>query len=363
MAKELLGDPSRRDQSEVQVECHSLVESVPICSDLERFVARSPAASMSHDPRWLGVLARGLKHVALQLSARLDGEIVGFLPLTFVKSILFGRYLVSLPYLNGGGVLADSDSVANRLIDKAVELSEQYDVRFLELRHENAWPHQALSATRTDKLHMRLELPATVDQLWARLRAKVRNQVRKGESQSFAVQWGREELLSDFYRVFSHNMRDLGTPVFGCALFCEILAAFPAEAEFCVLRLGGRPVAAALLVHGKRKTDVPSASSLRRYNSTNANMYMYWRLLCRAVERGQDQFDFGRSSPDSGTYRFKEQWGAQPTPSAWQYHIRHGEVDQMRPDNARFGRLIRIWQRLPVPLTRWIGPPIVRGIP
>jgi FemAB-related protein (PEP-CTERM system-associated) len=363
MAKELLGDPSSLYQGEVQVECHNLAESDPIRSELMRFVARSPMASMSHDPRWLGVLAKGLKHVSLQLCARLDGEIVGLLPLSLVKSILFGRYLVSLPYLNGGGVLANSDSIASRLIDKAVELSGHFDVRFLELRHENTWSHKGLSARRTDKLHMRLDLPATVDELWARLRAKVRNQVRKGEAQNFDVRWGREELLPDFYRVFSHNMRDLGTPVFGRSLFREILAAFPTEAEFCVLRLGTSPVAAALLVHGKGKTDVPSASSLRRYNATNANMFMYWRLLCRALERGQNRFDFGRSSPDSGTYRFKEQWGAQPTPSVWQYHIRSGAVDQMRPDNAKFGRLIRIWQRLPVPLTRWIGPPIVRGIP
>jgi FemAB-related protein (PEP-CTERM system-associated) len=177
------------------------------------------------------------------------------------------------------------------------------------------------------------------------------------------VQWGRENLLPDFYRVFSRNMRDLGTPVFGCSLFREILAAFAAEAELCVVRLDRRPVATALLIHNKGKTDVPSASSLRRYNGTNANMFMYWRLLCRALERGQNRFDFGRSSPGSGTYRFKEQWGAQPTPAVWQYHIREGNADQMRPDNAKFARLIRIWQRLPVPLTRWIGPAIVRGIP
>jgi FemAB-related protein (PEP-CTERM system-associated) len=277
--------------------------------------------------------------------------------------VLFGRFLVSLPYLNGGGVLAKNGFIANKLIDQSVQLAQQYDVRFLELRHESAWSHERLSGMRTDKSHMRLDLPATADELWSRLRAKVRNQVRKGEAQRFDLRWGQEEMLPDFYRVFSHNMRDLGTPVFGCSLFREILAAFTAEAELCVLRLDGRPVAAALLVHSKGITDVLSASSLRKYNSTNANMFMYWRLLCRAVERGQQRFDFGRSSPGSGTYRFKEQWGARPAPSVWQYHVRKGAIDQMRPDNARFGRLIRIWQRLPVPVTRWIGPVIVRGIP
>lgn len=90
---------------------------------------------------------------------------------------------------------------------------------------------------------------------------------------------------------------------------------------------------------------------------------MYWNLLLRAIDRGQQSFDFGRSSPDSPTYKFKEQWGAKPAPSVWHYHMRTGDISDMRPDNPRNQRMIKIWKRLPVPLTRVIGPPIVRGIP
>jgi len=92
-------------------------------------------------------------------------------------------------------------------------------------------------------------------------------------------------------------------------------------------------------------------------------MLLYWHLLVRAVERGQVFFDFGRSSEESNTYRFKKQWGATPFPAPWQYYLRQGTVGDMRPDNPKYQRLIRIWQRLPVGLTRLIGPPIVRGIP
>jgi FemAB-related protein (PEP-CTERM system-associated) len=271
--------------------------------------------------------------------------------------------LVSLPYLNGGGVLATDPLVAERLIDRAIQLAGELDVRFLELRHESPFSHPGLTEARTDKVHMRLALPPTTEELWTHLKAKVRNQVRKGEGQGFALHWGRENLLADFYRVFSQNMRDLGTPAYGRSLFREILAAFATEAEICVLRLGKQPVAAAILVHGESLTEVPSASSLRQFNSLNANMFMYWRLLCRAVDRGQRQFDFGRSSPGSGTFRFKEQWGARPSPSVWQYHVRRGSAASMRPDNPRFNRLIQIWRRLPVSLTRLVGPSIVRGIP
>ncbi len=90
---------------------------------------------------------------------------------------------------------------------------------------------------------------------------------------------------------------------------------------------------------------------------------MYWHLLERAIERGQQVFDFGRSSADSNTYRFKSQWGAQPHPAVWQYYVRQGSAGDMRPDNPKLQRRIRIWQRLPVWVTRLAGPPIIRGIP
>ena len=158
-------------------------------------------------------------------------------------------------------------------------------------------------------------------------------------------------------------MRDLGTPVYGQGLFRAILQQFPDRAEFCVVRSGSQPVAAALLLHGWGVTEVPSASSLRAFNSTNANMLMYWHLLRRAIERKQTIFDFGRSSEESNTYRFKRQWGALPERAEWQYYVRSGSAGDMRPDNPRYQRLIRIWQRLPVALTRLLGPAIVRGIP
>ena len=175
--------------------------------------------------------------------------------------------------------------------------------------------------------------------------------------------WGGEELLAEFYEVFSRNMRDLGTPVYGRQLFRSALRHFPGRAELCVVRAGEAPAAAALLLHGRGVTEVPSASSLRRYNPTCANMLLYWHLLERAVGRGQGAFEFGRSTVESNTYRFKRQWGAEPYPAEWQYYLRTGKAGEMRPDNPRYQRFIRLWQRLPVPVTRWLGPRIVRGVP
>ena len=392
-----LGTLARREENKDGQECPS--SGVSVTADprgWREFLAKHGYAGFQQWPEWSQALAKGLGHRSFFVQAKQGSELVGVLPLQLVESRLFGRFLVSLPYVNTAGVVAESDSIAMALVGRAIELADALDVKHLELRHERAIEHPKLIAGVTDKVHMRLPLPATSEELWDSIKAKVRNQIRKAQkTDGFSVAWGGEELLPEFYDIFCRNMRDLGTPPFSRRLFAEILRAFPnrstwragcrqapnmvddaecpganalrlaesAAAELCVVRLNGRAVASGLLVHGPGTTQVPSASSLREFNSTNANMLLYWSLLTRSIERGQREFDFGRSTRDGGTYKFKAQWGAVEHPAVWQHYVRRGQASDMRPTSGKFQKAIQIWQRLPVWLTKLIGPGIVRGIP
>ena len=313
---------------------------------------------------WTAVLQEALEYPIYRLRVSSAAAQSGRLDLALVASRLFGRFLVSLPYINSAGVAADNPHQARELVEQAVQLADDLRVKYLELRHETPVEHERLTHRLDSKVHMRLALPAAPDVLWHQLQPKVRNQVRKAEQHKLTLTWGGRELVPPFYDVFSHNMRDLGTPVFSQRLFASILKHFGDRAELAVVRRRGRAVAGALLVHHQNgMTEIPSASSLRTANWTNANMLMYWQMLRRAIERRQTQFDFGRSTRNSNTYRFKKQWGAEPYAAVWQYYVRHGSPWDMRPESSRNQLLIGIWRRLPVRLTRWIGPPIVRGIP
>ncbi len=340
------------------------------------FLAAAPAGSIAfaeHDPGWLDVLAAGLRHRPYAVIARREGEtagegIVGYLPLALTTSRIFGRFLVSLPYLDRAGIVAADSTVAAALIDAAVRLAAAVDADYLELRQERVHVHPALTAQRSDKARLVLGLPATADNLWQQVGSKVRNQVRKGERNALTVHWGGAELVDEFYTVFAATMRDLGTPVFSRRLFDQLLERFATAAELAVVRHRGRPLAAALLIHTRGggltpQTHVPSAASLRRARSMNANMWMYYQLLVRAIERGSHLFDFGRSTVDSPTYRFKQQWGAHAQPTVWQYHVRRGTIDAARPHDPRFALARALWRRLPVAVTRWLGPPLARGLP
>jgi FemAB-related protein (PEP-CTERM system-associated) len=354
------------------IETHHSPDTV-LVSEVLSFLEESEEANGHYgecSPGWLNVLQRGLGHEPFVLVSRdARGAVDGYLPLALVASRLFGRFLVSLPYVTHAGIVASDHRVAAELRDRAVALADRLDVDHLEIRSDAPLRDERFTESRSDKVRMTRPLPRDREDLWQDVGPKVRNQVRKGARQGFTLRFGRHELVDGFYDVLSENMRDLGSPVHPRRFFSELLDAFPARAEIAVAADGGRAVAAAVLVHGVRgrlpgtATTVPAASCRRSVRPTSANMWLYHRLMLRAAEQGSAEFDFGRSSMDSGPYRFKRQWGARPLPTCWESYVRRGDVTALRPDDRRHAARIAAWKRLPVWLTRIVGPRVVRGIP
>jgi FemAB-related protein (PEP-CTERM system-associated) len=269
---------------------------------------------------------------------------------------------VSVPYLNYGGPCANDDDGFRALMRGAAGVAADLRVGHLEIRTET--PSDYGLQVRSSKVSMRLELGESPEALWKRFPAKLRSQVKRAEQEAMTVRVGREEELDAFYRVFAHNMRDLGTPVYGRAFFASILTELPDTTWICTVSAGAEPVAAGFLIGSRDMLEIPWASSLRRYNHLSPNMLLYWSVLKFACERRFRVFDFGRSSPDSGTFRFKAQWGAAPVPLFWHYWVRDGgALPDLTPRNPRMQLAVRLWQYLPVPVTRLLGPSIVKSLP
>lgn len=290
-----------------------------------------------------------------------DGRILGVLPLVRLKSRLFGDFLVSIPYFNYGGPLAVDGATETRLLEAAVKRCEVLGVEHMEIRETHArerWPQ------RTEKVNMILPLPRDYAELDAGLGAKVRAQTKRAERENVRVHTGGVELLDAFYRVFAINMRDLGTPVYSRTFFRALLECDAFYTRLIVVELDGRPVAAAFLAGHGDMLEIPWASTLKQANAVSMNMFLYRQVLSHAIDQGYEFFDFGRSSRDSSTYRFKQQWGAQPVQNYWHYWLAGGgELPQLNPNNPKFRLLIATWRRLPVLLTRVIGPHVVKNLP
>ena len=329
----------------------------------DAFVTTCPRASVYHFRVWQKIIQGVFGQKAYFLSAASGaGDLVGVLPLIRLRSRIFGDYMVSMPYVNYGGAVGTDASVERALVTRACELATDIGTTHIEFRDTSPW--RGDWCTRTDKVAMILALPRSAEDLWSALGSKVRAQIKRPQREGAEVERGGGELLEEFYAVFARNMRDLGTPVYAKEFFGAILDAFPGSSAIVLTRLKGKPVAAGFLLGFRKRLEIPWASSLREYNRMGVNMLLYWEALKHAIETGYDAFDFGRSSENSGTYRFKRQWGAEPEQLYWHYWLRQGtSLPALTPTNPKYRLAVRAWQRLPLFLANRIGRSIVKNLP
>jgi FemAB-related protein (PEP-CTERM system-associated) len=331
-------------------------------AEWDGFVGGHPDATGYHLWRWRKIFEDTFGHESHYLIARRANHIVGVLPLVLFRTALFGRFAVSLPFVNYGGVVAEDGSAARMLVTYAAAAARRLQLAHVEFRHRRQ-QFPDLPA-RQHKVTMLLDLPSNPEALWSRLDRKVRNQVRKAEKSGLEVAAGGLELLGEFYEVFAHNMRDLGTPVYSRLFFQRVLQEFPEATRVVVVKQAASVVAAGISYAHRDSLEVPWASSLRAYRSLCPNNLLYWTILQQAVRNGVRTFDFGRSTPGEGTCQFKAQWGARPEPLCWEYQlVSRQTLPDLSPKNPKFMIAIAMWKCLPVRIASLIGPRVVRAIP
>ena len=311
---------------------------------------------------WRSVLERVFKHECIYLEARdAAGTLMGVLPLVRVRSVVFGHYLVSMPFLNYGGPLG-TEAAVRALCAESVELAARDGVRLLELRSREELS-TSLSASHR-KITVLLDLPPTEDALWSKLPAKVRSQVRRPQKEGVEVRVGLDQ-LEPFYQVFAAHMRDLGTPAQSLAFFRAVAREFPDDVRFACAYLGDQPIACGCGFLWGSEFEITWASALRSHKQLAANMLVYWVLMQRAIADRARVFNFGRCTPGSGTHRFKLQWGARDEKLWWYQRAGFGEpsAETPSPDQGRYALATQIWRRLPLAMTTRLGPSIVRYIP
>jgi serine/alanine adding enzyme len=331
--------------------------------DWDSYVTRHPNGTLYHSQAFRSLITTQFGHQTLYLAARDGtGEVVGVLPTIRLTSRLFGDYVVSLPYFSHGGALTDSPSIEAALMVECAHWAAAAGCSHVEIR--NRAPASVNWTRRLDKVSMELALPASSEALSKQIGKKLRAQVKRPLREGATAIVGKHELLDDFYSVFAQNMRDLGTPVYQQDLFRGLLDAFPEQVHICVIKVGSEPAAVGLLIEDGTTMEIPWASSLRKFNRISVNMMLYWEVLKFSIEQGATTFDFGRSSRGGGTYNFKRQWGAQERQLHWHYWLRDPtDTPGLTVDNPKYQVAIAIWQKLPVWVTKIIGPQVVKYLP
>ncbi len=341
-----------------------------------------------HDCYCLVAINEGAQHRICHLSdlsgkSGQEARIAGILPLVHLKSFLFGNDLISIPFFDMGGILADDERTEKVLLQEAVRLGQKLKASSIQLRqttqlltlpqptptNSNTCTNSTIPdlgcvvQTRINKARMILDLPESADALMSSFKSKLRSQIRKPSKEGLVAKIGGIEFLDDFYEVFAINMRDLGSPVHSKSFIAGVIEQFSTQSRICIVYGQGRPLACSIIIGFKNMLHNPWASSLREYSKLSPNMLLYWTMLQYACESGYSHFDFGRSSVDESTYKFKEQWGAKPQSLFWYYVCWGGKpLDTDASEKSKFGLAVRVWQKIPVFITKLVGPPVRKHI-
>ena len=308
------------------------------------------------------MIQRSYGHQAFFLGAETDGAICGILPLFFIRSRLFGRAMVSLPFVDYGGVCSVDNEATRQLFETALIRARELGVSYIELRQ--IAPVGLDLPVSTEKVSMILNLPTSLDDLWKQLPLERRSRIRKAQTFGLTVKVHGAEAYRQFYRVFAENMRDLGSPVHSEGFFQQVAVAFPEETRIIIVRHGENTVGAGWCLCFKDRLMVPWSSTLRRYLKLYPSFLMFWAALEYAFKQECRVFDFGRSSVGSGTYEFKRGWMAKSEPLNWQYAMLDGgQIPEPAVQHSRFRVLVKLWKRLPMPIANTIGPLVRRYIP
>lgn len=349
-----------------------MIEHVPHAqapiTDIDAYVSDHVSASPYHRSGWLTAVERAYGHPGLWLISYDGPRINGLLPLSVIKTPFRKDRLVSLPFCDVGGVLADSEKVSEDITREAIQLISTQRTAGLELRDQAA---ESSDDLENKKVRMIAAIEAeSSDELLSSYKPKLRSQIKKAEKNGLTARWSQHSAadVEEFYKVYSANMKRLGSPAHSLEWFKAVQAAYGEKAVIGLVYKDEIVVGAGFVLLNGTQASIPWASTLSEYNPLAPNMLLYWTLLSFVADRGYNAFDFGRSTFGEGTYRFKKQWGALPAELCWNQWGPSG-ARQIETPQSTSGLTSKVrplleqgWQKLPLSLANSLGPRLRRYI-
>ncbi len=331
-----------------------------------QYVQHHTQATPYHNFAWIESVEQAYGHQNSSQIAMIDGKIVGILPVIKMQPPLSGHFYCSLPYCDIGHILADNEEITATLLEKLQCMKSDSGARKIEYRDVDSPtdPNITTEHLQGKKVSMLLTLPKTSELLSKGFKSKLRSQIRKSEKNGLTYKIGNNaKLLETFYQVFIYNMRKLGSPVHSKQWFDTIRKNYDENIVISIVYIHNTPIGGGIVLRNSNKACIPWASTLAEYNRLAPNMLLYWSLLKEVTDNGAKEFDFGRSTYGEGTFKFKQQWGAQPRALNW--HL-PGEQHTLSEAPAELGKLRKLveqtWSKLPVGITVFMGPRIRKHI-
>ncbi len=329
--------------------------------DWDAFVRSTPGGSPFHLLAWKRAVETAFRHRAHYLMAVRGGGLEGVLPLFEVRGLLGGRGLVSVPYGVYGGVCATSAAAREALVGASRQLAGRVKADYVELRHRSG--QEADLPTKSLYVTFSRPIESSEEANLNAIPRKQRRMTRQGLKHGLRPEFGLQH-LDRFYDIYAHSVHSLGSPVFPRRLFHAIGQEFGKDCELLTIWKDSVPVSGVLTLLFEDQVLPYYGGARQEALAFAVNDFMYWELLCHAAKAGYRTFDFGRSREGTGAYNFKRHWGFEPVALPYQYVLLDGSrMPNLSPSNPRMHFAVEAWKRMPLPLTKVVGPFLTRYLP
>jgi FemAB-related protein (PEP-CTERM system-associated) len=355
---------SRPLRSELHRAPAAAVETRPLSAPEEtewrRFAMSLPEATLFHSLEWRDAVSVTYPFRPRYIGAWRGSELTGILPLFSVKNPFTRQVLISVPFGVYGGAVATDRETRELLAGTAAELALTEQAAYCELRHQELLGAEGFAAKDGYATFVR-ELPRDPDRCLLELPRKARAAARQAQERHGLETTTGVDQLPDFYRLFVHNKRHLGSPVLPLRFFEALIDELGDRVGILLVRREGEALAGVVTFFHRDVVMPYYSGSLHEHEGLQINNFMYLRLMEEGVRLGYRRFDFGRSRVDSGSYRFKKNQGFEPRPLHYEYHLAAArEIPDLTPSNPRFRFAEEIWKHMPSLLVRKVGPFLIR---
>lgn len=330
----------------------------------DNYVLSHSNGTFCHLSGWKTAIEQGAGIQCPFIYAEQDGAIVGVMPLTIKKHFLFGKALISSMFAVYGGALGQTSDIVQSLEHAAWKMAEKMGLPVLETRDVSAvgdelcgsWTYGEGAATFVKSLEQDTE------QQLLSIPRKQRAVVRKSLKHELTTDWNGN--LDGFFDLYARSVHALGTPVFPKKLFAALTHEFGDSVLIqMTISPDGDPIASLMSFIHKDTVMPYYAGGTAKTRQYAGHDHMYFQLMLEARNRGCQQFDFGRSKVDSGPYKFKKNWGFDPSPLHYKYRIAEGHsMPNLSQQSGPYAKLSEMWKKLPFPITKIIGPHIARHL-
>jgi len=330
-------------------------------AEWDDYVSRKEAASCYHLHGWrsAGERAYGLHAPYLVARALPRGELLGVLPLFFVRSGPVRGYATTGLFGAYGRVLAEDAEIGALLIREACRRARDAGLASFRFKGLGEEPAAAGFVSLDHWVIATLPLWKTTDEAWAAIRGRERNLVRKAIRNGLEMRRGPGE-LPGFYDVLAENMHHKGAPIYGRRWIEEMVASFRDACEVVTVHHEGRCVAGAVTLSFNGVITVPFASSRPDALPLAPNAFLYWDIIARACSAGLRLFDMGTSLRGSSALRFKLHWGARTMPRSILVLALRGKPPAVDASSPLVRAGVALWQKLPRAWADALGPEVCR---